>query len=74
MLQVVRCLNTFEGINVTITSIVLVVTTFGLIFYAFVIVAGAASMRCPYQTPGTWILPFFWKKLLSHFEKDPPLP
>ena len=43
-------------IDVTVASVVLAVTSFGLIFYIFVVVAGAISVVCPYQTPGARIL------------------
>jgi hypothetical protein len=43
-------------INVTVASVVLAVTSFGLIFYIFVVVAGTISVICPYQTPGARIL------------------
>ena len=51
------------GINVTIASVVLGVTVFGVIFYAFVVVAGAVRMSCPYQTPGAQVLRFLWQKV-----------
>ena len=44
------------GINITIASVVLCVTSFGLIFYSFIVAAGAASESCPYQTPGSRVL------------------
>ena len=43
-------------INTTVASVVLGVTSFGVVSYAFFVVAGAASGSCPYQTPGTHIL------------------
>ena len=39
-------------INTTVAFVVLVVTSFGALFYLFIVVAGAASDSCPYQTPG----------------------
>ena len=42
-------------INITVASVVLGVTLFGMILYLFVVVAGAASEGCPYQTPGARI-------------------
>ena len=39
-------------INTTVASVVLGVTSFGVLFYIFIVVAGAASVNCPYQTPG----------------------
>ena len=38
--------------NVTIASVVIGVTSFGIIFYLFIVVAGAGFESCPYQTPG----------------------
>ena len=43
-------------IDTTIASVVLGVTSFGVIFYAFIIVSGTASVSCPYQTPHAQIL------------------
>ena len=43
-------------IDTTVTSVVLGVTSFGIIFYLFIIIAGAASESCPYQTPGSHAL------------------
>jgi len=44
------------GINITVASVVLTVTSFGIIFYIFIIVAGTAFESCPYQTPGARFL------------------
>ena len=44
------------GIHTTIASVVLGATSLGLLFYIFVVVAGAAFMSCPYQTPTSRIL------------------
>ena len=41
------------GINSMIASVVLGVTSFGVLFYLSVIVAATASVSCPYQTPGS---------------------
>ena len=43
-------------IEVTVACVVLSVTALGIIFYAFVVIAGTASMSCPYQTPVARIL------------------
>ena len=40
-------------IDTMIASVVLGVTSFGVIFYLFIVVAGSASASCPYQTPGS---------------------
>ena len=38
-------------IDVTIASVVLGVTSFGVVSYLFIVIAGAVSESCPYQTP-----------------------
>jgi len=43
-------------IDTTVASVVLGVTLFGVLSYAFFVVAGAASVSCPYQTPGAHTL------------------
>ena len=40
-------------ISITIASVVLGVTSFGVLFYIFIVIAGAVSEGCPYQTPGS---------------------
>ena len=41
------------GIDTTIASVVLGITSFGLTFYLFIIIAGVATENCPYQTPAS---------------------
>ena len=43
-------------INTTVASVVLAITSFGVLFYLFIIFVGAASVSCPYQTPGSHLL------------------
>jgi len=43
-------------INTTVALVVLGVTSFGVLFYLFIVIAGAAFMSCPYQTPGARII------------------
>jgi len=43
-------------IDTTVASVVLGVTSFGVVSYAFIVVAGTASVSCPYQTPGAHAL------------------
>ena len=43
-------------INKTIASVVLGFTSFGVLFYLFIVIAGTTSISCPYQTPGAHIL------------------
>jgi len=44
------------GINTTVASVVLGITSLGILFYALIVIAGMASASCPYQTPGARIL------------------
>jgi len=37
--------------NTTVASVVIGVTSFGVLFYLFIVIAGVASVNCPYQTP-----------------------
>ena len=53
-------------INVTVASVVLGVTSFGVIFYIFIVVAGAASVSCPYQTPGARIFRHIFHHIIPH--------
>jgi hypothetical protein len=53
-------------INIIVASVVLGVTSFGMIFYGFVIVAGAASVICPYQTPGARFLRHIFHQISRH--------
>jgi hypothetical protein len=41
--------------NIIVASVVLIVTSFGAIFYLFILIAGTTSESCPYQTPGAHI-------------------
>jgi len=38
--------------NTTVASVVIGVTSFGVLFYLFIVAAGTFSVNCPYQTPG----------------------
>jgi len=66
-LLLLGCALTFYlwGINTTIASVVLGVTSSGIIFYIFIIVAGAVSESCPYRTPGSHALLYLWRVLHS---------
>ena len=54
------------GINKTVTSVILGITLAGAICYIFIVIAGTASMSCPYQTPGAQFLRYLWNKVLSY--------
>jgi len=38
--------------NATVASVVVGFTSFGVLFYLFIVIAGTVSVNCPYQTPG----------------------
>ena len=42
-------------IDTTIASVVIAMTSFGILFYIFIVVTGTASESSPYQTPGARI-------------------
>ena len=50
-------------INTTVASVVLGVTSAGVISYMSIVVVGTASERCPYQTPGSNALRYLWPKV-----------
>ena len=52
-------------VNITVASVVLGVTSFGIIFYLFIIIAGTASESCPYQTPGSHAIRYLWPQVRS---------
>ena len=54
------------GINMTVALVVLGVTSFGVIFYAFIVIAGTVHVSCPYQTPGA--------QILRYLRRTPPPP
>ena len=41
------------GVDITVASVVLSVTSSGVILYILILATGAASESCPYQTPGS---------------------
>ena len=43
-------------IDTTVASVVLGVTSFGVLFYLFIVITGSVFVSCPYQTPGAHIL------------------
>jgi len=46
----------FWGIDTAVALVVVCITSFGVVFYALIVIAGAAFVNCPYQTPGAQIL------------------
>ena len=43
-------------IDITVASVVIGVTSFGVLFYFVIVIAGSISESCPYQTPGSFVL------------------
>ena len=62
MLQVALLLLGFalshylRAINKTVALVVIGITWSGVLFFLFIVIAGATSISCPYQTPGAQIL------------------
>ena len=60
------CLYLWD-VDTTVASVVLGVTLFGVVFYAFIVIAGTASVSCPYQTPLARVLRYFIRHILPLF-------
>ena len=61
-------------INMTVALVVLGFTSTGVLFLLFIVVAGAASVSCPFQTPGAQILrqvPGTLQQILDGFHHIP---
>jgi len=52
-------------IDTVVASVVLGVTSFGVLFYIIIVVAGAVSESCPYRTPGSSIIRYIRDLLRS---------
>ncbi|KAF9780471.1 hypothetical protein BJ322DRAFT_1112471 [Thelephora terrestris] len=53
-------------VSTIVASVVVGVTSFGVLFYLFIVIAGVASESCPYQTPASLVLRY----LKGPFEKS----
>ena len=53
------------SVDSIVALVVLGITSFGAIFYVLIIVAGATSESCPYQTPGSQFLRYLARKFRS---------
>ena len=49
-------------VDTTVGSVIVGATTSGVVFYLFIVTAGAASESCPYQTPGSHALRYLQPK------------
>ena len=54
------------GTNTTVASVLIGVTSIGVVCYGLIVVAGTASASCPYQTPGAQIFRYSRQKVLSY--------
>ena len=59
------------GIDVTVASVVIAVTSSGIILYIFILFAGAASESCPYQIPGSQALRCLTPKIQNILRSAP---
>jgi len=55
------------GINTTVASVMIGITSLGVVFYALIVAAGTASVSCPYRTPGARILRYILLRTPSLF-------
>ena len=51
--------------NIAVASVVIGLTSLGALFYFSIVIAGAVSQSCPYQTPGPNILRYVVHKIPS---------
>ena len=58
-------------ISSTIASVVLGVTSFGLLFYLFILIAGTIWESCPYQTPGSTFFRYLGPTARRIFQTTP---
>lgn len=56
-------------IDVIVSSVILGVTSFGVLCYLFIVIVGTASESCPYQTPAAHIF-----RRILHYLRDHLLP
>ena len=53
------------SVNVSVACVLIALTVLGVLFYFGIVVAGASSYECPFQTPGSAALRGIWKKIQS---------
>jgi len=49
-------------IDMTVASVVLGVTSFGVLVYTLIVIMGILTESCPYQTPGSQSIRYLWRK------------
>jgi hypothetical protein len=60
-------------VSIAVALVVLGVTSFGVLFYIFIVTAGAASESCPYQTPGSIALRYLGQKVPAAIHSIHPI-
>jgi hypothetical protein len=55
-----------ESVNTTVAYILFTLTGVGVLFYIGIVIAGATSHDCPFQTPASVPLRSLWKKVWSN--------
>lgn len=58
-------------IDVTVAAVVITITSFGFLFFLFIVIAGAISESCPYQTPGSQVLRYLAPGVSSTVRSTP---
>ena len=48
--------------DMTVASVVIGVTSFGVLTYVLIVIMGTFSESCPYQTPGSYSIRYLWRK------------
>ena len=61
------------GIDITVASVILGFTSFSVLLYLLITIAGTASESCPYQTPGTIALRYILHHYLPPFRSAPTI-
>ena len=54
------------SISASTTYILITLTTLGILFYILIVIAGASSYECPFQTPVSITLRGLWEKVRPH--------
>jgi len=56
------CRHTWS-VNVSVAYVLITLTVLGVLFYSGIVIAGASSYECPFQTPASTALRSIWKKI-----------
>ena len=61
-------------VNTTVAAVVVGVTSLGVLFYLFIVLAGTASVNCPYQTPVATLIRYSCRSAHSLFLRHSGIP